>query len=204
MNRTSYAFRHFDTLRVAARAQQPQYARRVLGRIDRLHSGTTGARRSSVHPLCVGHLNVRRIHQHDPAEILRCPCCVDFSPEPILVQLWQHTGMVNMRVRQKYHVDLSGQYWEQHVFKNVDALLHAIVDQEVSPTALQKRAASCHLMRCANECKFHGYSPSLLFRSDVFYKIPLRLLCSRRAICCSSQNAPEQLCPDITSCKNTR
>ena len=80
-----YAFRCFDTLRVAARAQQPQYARRVLGRIDRIDSGTTGARRPSVHPLCVGHLNVRRIHQHDPAEILRRPCCVDFSPEPILV-----------------------------------------------------------------------------------------------------------------------
>ena len=40
---------------------------------------------------------------------------------------------------------------------------------------------------------------SLLFRSDVFYNIPLRLLCSRRAICCGSQNAPEQLCPNVTS-----
>ena len=129
---------------------------------------------------------------------------MDPPPEPIPVQLWQHTGMVNMRVRQKYHVDLSGQFWERHVFKNVDALLHAIVDQEVSPTALQKRAASCHLMRCANECKFHGYSPSLLFRSDVFYKIPLRLLCSRRTVRCGCQNPPEQLCPDITSRENTR
>ena len=62
-----YALRCFDTLRVTARAQQPQYARRVLGRIDRIDSGTTGAHRPSVYPLCVGHLNVRRIHQHDPA-----------------------------------------------------------------------------------------------------------------------------------------
>ena len=96
-----------------------------------------------------------------------------------------------MRVCQKNCVDLSGQYRERRVFKNVDALLHAIVDQEVSPTALQKRAASRHFMRCANECKFHGHAPSLLFRSDVFYKIPLRLLCGHRAICCGSQNPPE-------------
>ena len=45
---------------------------------------------------------------------------------------------------------------------------------------------------------------SLLFRSDVFYNIPLRLLCSRRAICCGSQNAPEQLRPNVTSRENTR
>lgn len=45
---------------------------------------------------------------------------------------------------------------------------------------------------------------SLLFRSDVFYNIPLRLLCSRCAICCGSQNAPEQLRPNVTSRENTR
>lgn len=113
--------------------------------------------------------------------------------------------MVDMRVCQKDCVDLSGQYRERHVFKNVDSLLHAIVDQEVSPTALQKRAASCHLVRCSNECKFHDNAPSLAFSvSNRLHNISLRLLRGSRAVRCGRQNPSELLCPDITSCKNTR
>ena len=96
-----------------------------------------------------------------------------------------------MRVCQKNCVDLSGQNRERRIFKNIDTLLHAAVDQIVPSTALQKRTASRHFMCRTNECKLHGHAPSLLFRSDVFYNIPLRLLCGHRAICCGSQNPPE-------------
>ena len=122
--------------------------------------------------------------------MIRCLRRIDLATESVLIQLGQHTGMVDMRVCQKDCVDLSGQYWERRVFKNIDPLLHAAINQEVTPTALQKRTAPRHFMRCANECKFHGYAPSLLFRSDVFYNISFRLLCCHRAICCSSQNPP--------------
>ena len=96
-----------------------------------------------------------------------------------------------MRVCQKYRVDLSGQNRERRIFKNIDTLLHAAVDQKATPTAFQKRTASRHLMCRADECEFHRNAPSLLFRSDVFYNIPLRLLCGHRAVRCGSQNPPE-------------
>ena len=48
-----------------------------------------------------------------------------------------------------------------------------------------------HLMCRADECEFHRNAPSLLFRSDAFYNIPLRLLCGHRAVRCGSQNPPE-------------
>ena len=96
-----------------------------------------------------------------------------------------------MRVCQKNCVDLSGQNRERRIFKNIDALLHAAVDQIVPSTALQKRTASRHFMCRADECEFHRNAPSLLFGSDVFYNIPLRLLCGHRAVRCGSQNPPE-------------
>ena len=180
----------FDAFSIPAWTQQPQCTCRVLGRIDRVYRRATGAHRLSVQPLRIGHLNRSRVHQHDPAEIFRCLCRIDLATESVLIQLGQHARVIDMRVCQKNCIDLSRQNRKRHVFKNVDSLLHAIVDQEVSPTALQKRTAPRHFMRCANECKFHGYAPSLLFRSDVFYNISLRLLCCHRAICCGSQNPP--------------
>ena len=96
-----------------------------------------------------------------------------------------------MRVCQKNCVDLSRQNWKRRVFKNIDTLLHAAVDQKATPTAFQKRTAPRHFMRRADECEFHRNAPSLLFGSDVFYNIPLRLLCGHRAVRCGSQNPPE-------------
>ena len=186
-----HTFCHTDPLCIAAGTHQMQHAGSVLGRIDRFNGRATGTRRFSVDPFRIGHLDVGRIHQHDPAEVFRCLRRIDLAPEAVLIQFGQHTGVIDMRVCQKNCVDLSGQNRERRIFKNIDTLLHAAVDQIVPSTALQKRTASRHFMCRTNECKFHGHAPSLLFRSDVFYNIPLRLLCGHRAICCGSQNPPE-------------
>ena len=147
-------------LPVGARAQQREHALGVLERIERLGRGASSAGGLASPPLGLGHLDVRRVAQHDAAQVARRLRCVDRAAKALLIQQRQVAGVVHVRVRDEHELDLRRRDGDVDVLKLVAPLLHAAVDQAVMPADLEQGAASGHLVVGADKCQLHGLAPS--------------------------------------------
>ena len=104
-----------------------------------------------VAPLRLHLLDVRRILEHDIAETGRRSGRNDLPPESVAIQFGKHSGVVNMRVRQKDKVYFRRGNRHIRVLKPVDPLFHAAVDQEFLLADLQIVTASRHLVISAQK-----------------------------------------------------
>ena len=152
-------FADLDALAVGARTQQLQQSLHVLQIIQRLRRGQPRALGLARLPLRVGHLDVRRIAQHDTAEVARRLRRIYAAAKASLIQQRQPPGMIHVRVRHQHKVDGRCIHGNGDVFKNVLSLLHAAVDQTVMPADLQHGAASGNLMVCPDKSQFHEIAP---------------------------------------------
>ena len=146
-------------LPVGARAQQREHALGILERIERLGRGAAGASGLAPPPLGLGHLDVRRVAQHDAAQVARRLGGVDRAAKALLIQQRQVAGVVHVRVRDEHELDLRRRDGDVDVLKLVAPLLHAAVDQAVMPADLEQGAAAGHLVVGADKCQLHGLAP---------------------------------------------
>ena len=112
-----------------------------------------------VTPLCLKHLDMGTVTQHDLTQITRRRRGKDLPPESSLVQKRQPSGMIDMGMRQKRHVDLACGYGDLLILIFIRSLLHSAVDQQPFPTRLQIKTAPCHLMRRPEKHQFHRMHP---------------------------------------------
>ena len=152
-------FPDLNALAVAAWAQQTQHALHVLERIQRLGRRLAGAGGLAPLPLGLGHLDVRRVAQHDAAQVAGRLRGVDRAAEALLIQQRQVAGVVHVRVRDEHKLDLRRRDGDGNVLKQVPPLLHAAVDQAVVPADLEQGAAAGHLVVGADKCQLHGLAP---------------------------------------------
>ena len=156
---------NLNLLAVGAGAQELQEPLHVLEIIDRLHVRLSGASGLAALPLGLGELDVRRVLEHDVAEVARRLRGVHRAAKALLVEQRQQPRVVQMRVRHEHELERVRRRGDRDVFKHVAALLHAAVDEAQMPSDLQHRAAAGHLMVCANECELHTITSfSLLYR----------------------------------------
>ena len=148
-----------DALAVAARAQQAQHALHILERIQRLGRRLAGAGGLAPLPLGLGHLDVRRVAQHDAAQVARRLRGVDRAAKALLIQQRQVAGVVHVRVRDEHKLDLRRRDGDGDVLKQIPPLFHAAVDQAVVSVDLEQGAAAGHLVVGADKCQLHGLAP---------------------------------------------
>ena len=119
---------------------------RVLNGVHGFHRLCAGALALAVLPLGFEFLNVRRVAQHDAAQVARRLRCVDRAAKALLIQQRQVAGVVHVRVRDEHELDLRRRDGDIDVLKLVAPLLHAAVDQAVMPADLEQGAAAGHLV----------------------------------------------------------
>lgn len=103
---------------------------------------------------------MRRIAQHDAAQVACRLRGVDRAAKALLIQQRQVAGVIHVRVRDEHELDLRRRDGDGDVLKQVASLLHAAVDQAVVPADLKQGAAAGHLVVGADKCQLHGLAPS--------------------------------------------
>ena len=135
-----------DALTVLHAQKQAAGGLGVLYGVHGLHRLCAGALALAVFPLGFKLLNMRRVPQHNAAQLHRGDGGVDPAPEAVVRQQRQKTGMVDMGMGDEHKVDLAGGYGQGLVFVHIFTLLHAVVDEESLPCRFQHGAAAGHLM----------------------------------------------------------
>ena len=133
----------------------------VLMAVQRLHHVTAGTLCLAVFPLCFKFLNVRRVQKHDPAQGRCSARRKDLSAEPVLVKQREQAGVVDMRMCQENHIDISRGNRYRLVLIQIRSLFHAAVYQYLLSACLKVITASGHFMCSTYECQFHAPLSSL-------------------------------------------
>ena len=115
----------------------------------------------SVLPFRLKHLYVCTVSQHNITQIRSCSRRKNLSPKSPLVQKRKFTGMVDMSMRQKYHVNVTCRNRYLLIFKFIRSLLHSTVNQNMFSAGFQISTASSHLMRGSQKCNPHKNTFSL-------------------------------------------
>ena len=135
-----------DALAVLHTQEQAAGGLGILYGVHRLYRLCTGALALAVFPLGFKLLNMRRVPQHDAAQLHGGDGGVDPAPEAVVRQQRQKAGMVDMGMGDEHKVDLAGGYGQGLVLVHIFALLHAVVDEETLPCRFQHGAAAGHLV----------------------------------------------------------
>ena len=109
----------------------------------------------TVAPLRLEHLDMRRVSQHDACQVCRSLRSVYAPRESVLCQQRQQSRVVYMCMCKKDIIDLRRLYRQVYVFKQVLALLHTIVHQDMFATGFEIMAAAGNFMSCTHKCKLH-------------------------------------------------
>ncbi len=155
-----FIYRHFTV--IVAGDETPDRPVRVLHRIKRLHHRILGASLSlAVFPLCLLHLDMRTVTQHNAAQITGGRRRKNLTAESPRIQERQKTRMVYMRVSQEHIIYQRFLHRQLAVLKYVGTLLHAVVHQNILIAYPKIMAAPCHLMVCPDKHKLHTVPPCL-------------------------------------------
>lgn len=76
---------------------------------------------------------MRRVAQHDAAQVARCLRGVDRAAKALLIQQRQVAGVIHVRVRDEHELDLCRRDGDGDILEQIAPLLHAAVDQAVVP-----------------------------------------------------------------------
>ena len=154
-----HPFSHQIALAVFAAAQPADGPLGVIQIIVRFHRRVAGPLGLPGAPLRLRHLNMGGIPQHDIAQVAGGIRGIDIAPEAVLVELGQHTGVVDVGMGQKDGLHLGGGDGQRRVLKHVEPLLHTAIDQKILAIDLQYRTAAGHLMGGPDKRQFHDLSP---------------------------------------------
>ena len=102
---------------------------------------------------------MRRILQHDLAELSRRGSRVDRSLKPILDKQRDQTRMINMRVCYENRIDV--RRFDRNLLIDIviRSLFHAAVDDDILVTDSEHMTAAGHFMIRSDKGQFHCFSP---------------------------------------------
>ena len=106
---------------------------------------------------------MRRIAQHDAAQVACRLRGVDRAAEALLIQQRQVAGVIHVRVRDEHELDLRRRDGDGDVLKQVASLLHAAVDEVALPSCFQQGAAARDLVVGSQKCELHRYTSQFGF-----------------------------------------
>ena len=112
-------------------AKMLQYSIYIIEIIDRSHSVSPCSLTLTIFILSLLHLNMCRIPEHYVNQVFRCPCGNHRSVKAILVSIWNHTGMVDMGMCQKYVINIRIFHRQGSILIMLDPLLHAAVNHDL-------------------------------------------------------------------------
>ena len=141
----------------------------ILHRIHGFHRLCTGALPLAVFPLSFKFLNVRRVPQHDAAQLHCGVRGVDLSPEAVARQQRQLTGVVDMGMGDQHPVDLAGCHRDRLVLVDILALLHTAVDEEPLPGCLDQCAAAGDFVVRTQKRDLHKNTSGLFSALSIAY-----------------------------------
>ena len=127
----------------------------VVQIVQGLHCRLAGALGLAALPLGLLHLDVGRVAQHDVAQLHRGGAGIDRAAEALLPQQRQQARVVDVGVGQQHEVQLRRGDGDGLVFKEVAALLHAVVHQALLVAHLQIGTAPRDLMGGAEKRDLH-------------------------------------------------
>ena len=87
---------------------------------------------------------MRRVAQHDAAQVARRLRGVDRAAKALLIQQRQVAGVIHVRVRDEHELDLCRRDGDGDILEQIAPLLHAAVDQKAVSRRLQLCAAAGH------------------------------------------------------------
>ena len=150
-----HALAHADLLVVLAGMDVGHGAHGVLHGVDGLHKGTARALVAAVVVLCVGHLDVGAVHQHDLHEPRGKAGGPDLALEAVLDEHGDAARVVDMGVGHQDVVDGVGLEGQLMVVDLVPPLLQAAVDQDSLPVDLKAVTAAGHTLVRSVKVQFH-------------------------------------------------
>ena len=106
-------------------------------------------------PFCFLRLDMGRVTQHDLTQGTCGACADDPASETVMTDLGKHSAVVDMGMGQKNKIDGGCRDRQGLVFKNISALFHTDIDQNVFSAHLQVMAAACYFMIGSNKSEFH-------------------------------------------------
>ena len=149
---------------VPAGDHSPHYARDVVKVVYRLDRRAARAHGLAGFPLCLLHLDVRRVAQHYVAQLAGRGAGVYRAAEALLIERGQHPGVVDVRMGQQHKIQLARGDGQGSVLIEVPALLHAVIDNALLAADFDISAAAGHFMRGAYKSYLHSLSFFLICR----------------------------------------
>ena len=161
-------FLRLDQLTVVAGTESGDGSHCICGGIDRGDQLFTCPLGFAVLPLGFGFLDVGRIPEHDIAQVAGAGGGIDMPPEAVLIELGQHSRVVNMCMGQKDRLNTVGRDGDGHILEYIDTLFHAAVHQILLAADLQKCAAAGDLVGRSDELDLHKITPFVMMRGACF------------------------------------
>ena len=149
---------------VPAGDHSPHYACDVVKVVYRLDRRAACAHGLAGFPLCLLHLDVRRVAQHYVAQLAGRGAGVYRAAEALLIERGQHPGVVDVRMGQQHEIQLARGDGQGSVLIEVPALLHAVIDNALLVADFDISAAAGHFMRGAYKSYLHSLSFFLICR----------------------------------------
>ena len=146
---------HGDPFPVPAAFKLRQGVFHVLQGVKRLVPVNAGALGPAVAPFRFTFLNVRRIPQHNAAQLHRGAGGINGAPEPPGGQRRQSAGMVDVGVGQQDAVDFGRGQGQRRIFEGIGPLFQSAVDQDLPAVDRKQRTRPGHFMGSAQKCQFH-------------------------------------------------
>ena len=100
----------------------------ILHRIQRFYDRSRASLCLAVLPLSLLHLDMSAVTKHDAAQIAGRHRGIDAAPESPGIQQRQKPRVIDMRMCQKHMVDQRRIHRQLTVLKDIDALLHTVVN----------------------------------------------------------------------------
>ena len=131
---------------VVAGHKECQHPLGIRHGVKRRFGGLSCTHRLAVLPLGFLFLDMRAVLQHNLAQITSRTRRKDLSAEALCINQGQHTAVVNVRVREKYIMNLIVSHGQRHVLIDIHALFHTAVHKDILSTGFNDMHASGYFM----------------------------------------------------------
>ena len=158
------AGRKLDFLIVITAPEQRDGCLGVLNGVHGFHRLCTGALALAVLPLGFEFLDVRRVAQHDAAQLCRRPGGVDPAPEAVARQKRQKARVVDMGMGGQHAVDLARRNGDGLVLIDILALFHTTVDEVALSRRFQEGTAAGHFVVGTQKRQFHRHTSNRIIQ----------------------------------------
>ena len=134
-----------NLIMIFARHKMLKYSLRIFHVVHRRYFRLTGTSRLTVSPLRLKFLNMCGILKHNITQFAGCLCRKNLSPESVIIQKWQKSRVVNMRMCHKHIIDRCRIYRNLLIDIQIRPLLHTTIYQKMRFPKRHIMAASRYL-----------------------------------------------------------